>query len=337
MGDAIIEKAIALTCEGTGSPRIGFFGGEPLLEWERMQRAVALARSLNGDSAQFYLVTNGTLLNEEVLRWIIAEQIHLTVSIDGCRRAHEVTRPFASGESSFDSVAENLERACGAIPEVETLSVIDPLNAAYLDESFTALLNLGGSRLSFTFNYSGAWMEPSFEILGDSLLRLGNAYIDAYRSGLKFSLDLFDSKIITHLNGGYACADRCNFGALEVGVAPSGNLHPCERLIGEDSGGALSIGHVDSGIDFAKLREMRREIDHMDDDCRRCSLLSRCIHWCGCVNLAATGSLGRPDGRVCRLEQMAIQFADRAAEILHREQNPIFVSRFYQSRDRKSQ
>ena len=56
---------------------------------------------------------------------------------------------------------------------------------------------------------------------------------------------------------------------------------------------------------------------------------SRCVHWCGCVNHAMTGSVGDVDGLLCWIEQLRIEQADRCAEVLYAERNPAFLRRFY--------
>ena len=47
-------------------------------------------------------------------------------------------------------------------------------------------------------------------------------------------ISLIDSKIAVILRGGYKSLERCKMGIGEFAFAPSGNVYPCERLIGSD-------------------------------------------------------------------------------------------------------
>ena len=180
-----------------------------------------------------------------------------------------------------------------------------------------------------SLNYEAEWSDAQLEQLRGALEDLSGLYIKGYRDGIDFALDLFDSKVITHLKGGYACRDRCKFGKEEMCVAPSGLLYPCERLVGEDTRHDVTIGNVFDGPDLAKVMEMGKRKDTPDLECEECKLNHRCMYWCGCVNYATTGDVGVTSGLLCRLEQMSIAAADRSAGILFKEENPMFISKFY--------
>jgi uncharacterized protein len=47
---------------------------------------------------------------------------------------------------------------------------------------------------------------------------------------------LIDGAIAVILRGGYKPLERCRMGAGEYAFGPSGNIYPCERLIGSDDG-----------------------------------------------------------------------------------------------------
>jgi len=334
MPEEVMQKAVEMAFAGTHA-RISFFGGEPLLEFEMMKRAMAYARGIEDGGRiplRFSMTTNGTLVTPEVLEVLRAERFHLVFSVDGCRAAHDRTRRFAGGASSHQVVVENLARAMRAIPSLETITVVDPVNIDLVPESFEFLMGLGVRNLNFSLNYEAEWTDEALDRLTVALDRLGDLYVDAYRRGIDLALDLFDSKIITHLKGGYACRDRCKFGKEELCVAPSGTLYPCERLVGEDTRGDVAIGNVFDGPELAKVLEMGRRKDEPDPECVDCKLAHRCMYWCGCVNYATTGDVGTTSGVLCRLEQISIGAADRAAGILFAEENPMFIGKFYCAR-----
>ena len=75
--------------------QIGFFGGEPLLEWTLLQecREYAEAESSRaGINLKWTLTTNMTLLTEERVVWLMEKGFHLGLSMDGNAAMHGVWR-----------------------------------------------------------------------------------------------------------------------------------------------------------------------------------------------------------------------------------------------------
>ena len=76
---------------------IGFYGGEPLLEFERMKEIVAFAEQLaadNGVELRFNVTTNGTLLSEEKIHYLVAHKFAVMISLDGNKESHDRYRVF---------------------------------------------------------------------------------------------------------------------------------------------------------------------------------------------------------------------------------------------------
>ena len=74
---------------------IGFFGGEPLLEFDLIKEIFAYVRSKKRNvDYYFFATTNGTLLTEEMKKWFIAHKKHFTLglSLDGARETHNHNR-----------------------------------------------------------------------------------------------------------------------------------------------------------------------------------------------------------------------------------------------------
>jgi len=332
----VARRGVDMALDGSPDRRalLTFFGGEPLLHLPLMRRIAAYARG-EADRRQrrlrMVVVTNGTLLDDEAADFLVDNDIYVGVSIDGCRDAHDTARVFADGGPTHDIVTRNVRAylARGEGPGLRVVAVIDPANVEHLGRSLDALLDLGVRNVAMNIHYEADWDDDARERFGVGLTALGDAYMDAHRRGIPFTLQLLDDKIAAHLHGGYSCADRCDFGCEEAAVAPSGNLYPCERLVGEDDRDDLVIGHVDTGIDAARRDALVSSKNEVMLDCADCALLGRCMHWCGCVNHALTGSVGEVSGLLCWFEQQVIEQADRCAGVLHEEGCEGFRRRFY--------
>lgn len=163
----------------------------------------------------------------------------------------------------------------------------------------------------------------------EAYARIGRLYVDAYRRQAPVRINIFDGKIKVRLKEGYAACDKCGFGLNEVAVAASGNLYPCERIVGDDTNEELRIGNVFDGFDETRRNRIVACRGNIVEECRDCPLRERCMNWCGCINYATTGAVNQVAGIVCHHEQMAIQAADEAAATLYAERNQAFLAKFY--------
>lgn len=312
--------------------QVGFFGGEPMMRFPLIQEVTRYVeeRTAGFDPAvKMVVTTNGTLLADQPLEWMKEHHFHLGISVDGSPRAHDACRRYRGGASSAADVEAGIRRSLQMGLPVKTISVIDPTNVEYLAESLDYLLGLGLRHLSFNINYEADWNDANRAHFTEALHEFTDHYVDWYRKGLAFRVNLTDSKIVTHVKGGYADNDRCDFGCLELAVSPSGKLYPCDRLIGEDNRDDVVIGDVWKGIDVGRRTALISSKNTILGECMECDLQHRCMHWCGCVNYAMTGSVGEVSGLLCWFEKSLIEEADRAAEVLYAEKNPAFIRRFY--------
>lgn len=90
---------------------VGFYGGEPLLNFELIKMIVdyAKARSI-GKSIGFSMTTNGSLLSEQVVSFLEANEIRILVSVDGNKEVHDSNRVFKNGTATYDFIIENLKQ-----------------------------------------------------------------------------------------------------------------------------------------------------------------------------------------------------------------------------------
>lgn len=89
---------------------VDFVGGEALLSLSFLKHLVdyiegqALKRNI---LVTYSITTNGTILNDEILAWLIKYRIHLKVSIDGDEETHNKNRKRIDGVGSYSNIIEN--------------------------------------------------------------------------------------------------------------------------------------------------------------------------------------------------------------------------------------
>jgi sulfatase maturation enzyme AslB (radical SAM superfamily) len=117
---------------------IGFYGGEPLLEFELMKDVVAFAEPLaapSGVELRFNMTTNGTLLSEEKIHYLVTHEFNVMISLDGNKQSHDRYRVFKSAgraeqrRGSFDVVIGNMERFVQLYPDYQSRGIVLTLTA----------------------------------------------------------------------------------------------------------------------------------------------------------------------------------------------------------------
>lgn len=326
-----IDFAFAIPAE---KRQLGFFGGEPLLEWELLKATTAYADAAAdriGIALKKTLTTNATLLSDERAQWLSENGFWPGLSIDGNRTMHDITRPLCGGGSSFDAAITGLDIASRHFSDFEVIVVPAPSNIMHLADSIDYLAEEKHvRRIAVNPNFYAEWSPAALDQWQDAFRSVGDFYLRRYRENRAIAINFIDSKIITQLKNGFESCDRCNFGEREIAVAPSGNLYPCERLIADDRHNLeMCIGNVESGFDETKRMKILMKRGNVNPECATCAIRHRCMNWCCCINYAMTGAIDRADGLVCFHERHAVDVADHVAKTLYNEANPAFLARFY--------
>jgi sulfatase maturation enzyme AslB (radical SAM superfamily) len=105
---------------------IAFYGGEPLLEFALLKQVVLFAEDYAkrlGIKPEFSITTNGTLLRDEIIRFLVEHAFRVMVSLDGAKESHDRYRVFRKDErpdqkrGSYDVIMRNLRRFVELFPE----------------------------------------------------------------------------------------------------------------------------------------------------------------------------------------------------------------------------
>lgn len=292
---------------------IGFYGGEPLLNFELIQQCSDyVSRCEKNDGIErpvhFSLTTNGTLLTEEKVSFFIQHNFFLTVSLDGPRALHNEFRVFADGRGSFDVVFGNLQRIYDRDPDYYhkhlLINCTIPLsnNLLALRDFFDQYDHLFGGKLNVAFltdgNASFENSYPAYAGWGEDMLRLEQEYIathvDGKASGIEFHnafvRQLFEQpylllhrRAMPHVKAN--SLDRLNTcfpGERKVFVDVDGQLHMCERVYRQ-----FPIGDVWHGYDIQKVVDVFNRFSTFmnSTECRHCWAVQMCPH-CFTVGIA---------------------------------------------------
>jgi uncharacterized protein len=338
MSDEIAERGLQFAFAGApegGRVQLSYFGGEPTLEWDKLVKYATRAKEIAKErkvNVRQSVTTNGTLLTKERVEILADLDVYIGLSIDGNRPAHEVNRPTMNGRSSYDDVARGLDLLLENGRAFETISVVTPGSVGQFGASVTELFDRGVPRVSINPCYEAVWGDEHLELWEKGFLEALASVAGWLRRGRVISFGPFDGKIIARLKRGLGAEDACSLGERFAAIAPSGNLYPCERLVVEDEDPKFVIGHVDTGIDPARVRGIRGEMPEYhatNDECGSCEEKHRCSAFCACANLAETGTVGVAGGVQCWYERTSMVLADQLADAMFAEKNQAFLQWFF--------
>lgn len=101
--------------------RLDFFGGEPLLAFNMIEKGVQYLKSIiepGGPKVEITITSNGTVLNDRILDFMLEHDVFLQFSIDGDRDSHDGNRFYKSSKrGSFDVIFANLRKIYDRSPE----------------------------------------------------------------------------------------------------------------------------------------------------------------------------------------------------------------------------
>jgi uncharacterized protein len=309
------KKAVDFIFEHTpGSEKIhiGFFGGEPLLAFDRIRDITAYIEDhpkFDPNRVELAIVTNGTVFSDAIVRFVGDHGIRLGISCDGPPAIHDRFRRTLGGGGSSARVVRTIRLAVEALDGVLVNAVFHPETFKALPETVTFLSELGVRHIYLNTDYSAHWAPDQTLQLADVYDRVADNYVRFYRRGDPHFISLIDTKIIVILRNGYAPEERCRMGKGELAFTPDGGIYPCERLVGVTDN-RHRIGHLDRGLD--PERGTCRPASILNTPCLTCGIRNYCMNWCGCSNFFATGHYNQVNAFICESEKAALRAAFKA-------------------------
>lgn len=293
---------------------ITFFGGEPLLNWEILVRAVDYAKLRGRETGKtfvFEVITNGTLLTEERANFLADNNFILMVSIDGWKEMHDYNRPTLGEPSTYETIVKNalyvnnLYKSRGMRP----IKIRANLTHKFQDyfSVFQHLRSIGFERVAVApieplphgdqspSAMTEDDMDRHAEIFQEKALEI------LHKIGGKDEITEMEREIISDYAG-----DRnpqglkgliCGVGRNTSCVDHKGNIYPCHRYEGMS---AFVIGNVYTGHDEEKTMRYYRMVNgNATDRCHSCWIRDYCAGGCAWLLSTKQGTIVDPTVREC--------------------------------------
>jgi len=291
-----------------GPLALGFYGGEPLLNFNTIQRATEYFKEQVGNTDHVLaLTTNGTILSNRIIDFLVKNEIALTISIDGPQAVHDKYRVDIKGNGTFDKVMRNLNVLYNLAPEyVESMvrinvTLVPPVNFKILD-AFFSNLPVRQFEVGLVELFGSKFQElAKLGITGSGYQDLRAKFINAAISGrlakspkppeLCFTDSLFGKAmkkihqrgVFDRLPDWHTPGGLCTPGADKILVAPDGKFYVCEKVDGNDN---MKIGDIDGGVNTEQvIRGIHLFYEFLGRECSNCWFSRLCpVCYAHCVH-----------------------------------------------------
>ncbi len=308
----IIEQSLAVFFSG-GKGRekeIVLYGGEPLTQKDMVFRLLHLVpRYASGHNVRLTMITNGTLITQEIAAELAKCSVFTIVSIDGPADVHNTYRRGYRNQLTHDSVVRgyNLLRNEGVTTGISL--VVGPHNLSRLSEIVDYFHDVVGvDSLGFTLGH----VQPPF------LDITGSNYTDCLIAGLERCCDLglWNEQLMKKIRALskrepiiFGCPTPS--GGCMIRVLPDGQVTPCENF-GLD--GRFSLGNI------KQIKDGRDIINHpvlkswlgrtfqSREQCRICPGLFICGGGCPYDAWLRTGDIMEAETVSCEIAKELIKW-----------------------------
>jgi len=213
--------------------------------------------------------------------------------------------------------------------DLQVNAVFGPDTISELPRTVEFFIKSGVLLIHLNPNIKAVWPDKLQYGLSEIFQHLADVYINCYQKGQEIYVNLLDNKMLLFLKGGYDKSDVCSMGDGELAFAPSGNIYPCERFIGEDDNASLCLGNIYTGLDMAHRCSLRTQRGNINPECVECRLAKYCMNWCGCTNYFMSGQTNIATPMLCAMERAMIAAAQRVFDSLVSSGNELFANHMY--------
>ncbi len=282
---------------------VGFFGGEPLLEFEGIRRIVMNPFVYRSKKI---LQTNGSLITPEIARYLKIHSFSVGVSLDGPEEFNSL-RIDSTGKNSYYKVLDGIDNLRRVKLKYSILTTYTSNSRGLENEYLSWIKSLGAK--SFSVN-----------------IGVHRRYLPDWRDLLAFFKSTFDEYVHSDvwMNSRYATflyyldalilppekrslmmfRNPCGAGRSHLAISPDGGISPCPELL------VFRSNKVNFYDDFKPVYE--RVVERT---CPECPFRYICTGACPGKSLLYNGNINEPIRELCNFyKRFFVWLADRLHE-----------------------
>ncbi|MEK6862677.1 MAG: radical SAM protein [Nanoarchaeota archaeon] len=281
--------------------KVIFYGGEPLMNKEVFLDSVKKIKEKDNnykDKTNLSMVTNGTLIDYELAKFIKDNNINVAVSIDGPEEIHNQARRNLVGNGSYYGALKgyNLLKDIGAVHAISC--TVGKHNVNHLEEVARFFVNeLKPSSVGFNFmitrELSGNNFECSIEEATDAVLKAFEVLRDN---------GIYEDRILRRLEpvteDKFHLKDCAAYGN-QIVVRYDGMVGPCHAFSRSQIYFEGNVLDPRFGIDNETFDSWTKRSQLNNLECKNCPVILLCGGGCAYNSYVNKGDINEIDTNIC--------------------------------------
>ena len=310
MSVELAKKAIQYFVKDRSDLHIVFFGGEPLLNFNLIEKIVDWCESQMSKRFSYGITTNGVLLKQSILSFFKKYNFALKISYDGpllqAKQRIGTTNKLNLGMLTEKKLAKYYE----ALSQLKSLKIRSTLCPDSLSQAFDNIISVLNSQ-TYRFAFARAsspderlkFSRLDIEKLNKILEKIVDYYLEKedFHSLLQLS-NL--NKFIKMVHRGDYHRNYCGAGINYLSISTSGGFFLCHRFT-EDR--EESLGNLDEGLDLNKAKKISEFRAGNAEPCRSCWMRNFCGGGCFHEHKTANRSITKVDPMFCLLQDAELR------------------------------
>lgn len=319
-----------------------FFGGEPMLEFDRLMVPLVEYAKIQNIRVRFGMTTNGTLLDSERLEWLSQNGIQFMLSFDGQKKTQETSRPMPAGTSSYEMIMANWDLILAKYPNQCVRATLIKENVGRFFDDICFMESHGVRDFSVLPNFFDNWDAHTQKLFMDQLEMYNRHIITSYRSGKKpmllrayraafYEIPKTVKMKSRRTSGNCLPQNQCGFGIRGgASIDYQGDIYGCHHdKMTHDS--PFWIGSIYTGVDEKRVEALMDNYDPLkvgNEKCATCPIDAICNGGCVSNNYVLCGDVHKVHPSWCFWRQSIITMAEQVIQTLGKEANPLFLEDF---------
>lgn len=291
-----------------------FFGGEPFLNFTLMKEVEEYGRQV-GLEIKYTTVTNGTIMNDSIERFIADKLFSICVSLDGPKEINDKQR-YGSELSVHDQAVMTIKRLKSNKTPFSIKCTATKSSMTRLTDITEYLSTLGANLMGF----APADMIPQNE----TILLLSNSEIEIFANELSSILlknlnQLASGKMVTGVSPIFEILSQlvtktriihsCSVGREYIAVSADGDVYPCHEFVGIEE---FRMGNVNDedfpGEAYDRIKGIFNNYSvYSFEECASCWARFLCGGDCAVRSYLQNGDLFRLTKRQCIIKKSILE------------------------------
>lgn len=292
--------------------KIIFSGDEPLLNFSLIKNSIDMFKRLEKEKNiifSFSIITNGTILNNEIKEFLIIENFTVIVNID---ETDIMRNMLHDNNESFMVIAENIKILSEDMDIKARLTLTD--FDANLVEVYENLENLGVRDVKvnlISHKVHTLYADQSFTSLSEQLRLFSDYYIENIKKKRFIRFNNLN-RILSSIHFGAKKDPKffpCNAGKSGYSFSIDGNIYLCHHFNNCEN---QKWGNIYKGFDNEKRKEFIKKhiiFERNDSNCANCWARYLCGGTCYHSSLRSNNETSKVSSYECRFNQELIKSA----------------------------